>query len=273
MKEETDEYLLAGEAALALAEATGVERHDVAVVLGSGLSTVASALGEPTAVLDMPSLPGFLKPTAIGHPGQVRSIVLGDLRVLCFVGRTHLYEGHGTGPVVHAVRTAAAAGCRTAVLTNACGSLRPDLAPGTTVVISDHLNMSGTTPLRGPRFIDLTDVWSRRLRRVAGQLSPTLTEGVYAMVPGPQYQTAAEVRMFRTLGADVIGMSTVLESIAARELGMEMLGLTVVTSTEGTEAVTDPQRVVEIADRAAGRLGSVVREVLLQGVRRNGTSK
>ncbi|MDX6353005.1 MAG: purine-nucleoside phosphorylase [Streptomyces sp.] len=265
MSEAMDDHRLAESAADALAKATDVERHDVAVVLGSGLAAAAEVLGDATTVIDIASLPGFLAPTAIGHPGQVRSSTVAGLRVLCFIGRTHLYEGHGPGPVAHAVRTAAAAGCRAVVLTNACGSLRPDLLPGSGVVIGDHLNLSGTTPLVGPRFIDLGDVWSRRLRTLAVEVDPALAQGVYAMVPGPQYQTTAEARMFRALGADVIGMSTVLEAIAACELGLETLGLSVVTSTEGTEAVTDPERVVEIAESAAHRFGAVIKGVLERG--------
>ena len=265
-----DPYLSAQKAATALAEATGVARHDAVVVLGSGWAGAADALGQSVAELDVAELPGFLTPVAEGHPGRVRSSVLSGadvpsgLRVLTFLGRTHLYEGHGPLPVAHPVRTAAAAGCRIAVLTNANGSLRPQWGPGTGVLISDHLNLSGASPLSGPRFVDLTRAWSPALRRLARDVDPALVEGVYAMLPGPHYETLAEALMLRTLGADVIGMSTVIEAIAAREAGLELLGLSVVTAVEASDQPLDPDEVVAVAASAASRLGTVIAAVLVQ---------
>jgi purine-nucleoside phosphorylase len=257
-----DPYPLATEAAAALAAAVGVEQHDVVVVLGSGWTGAADALGRPVADLPVTQLPGFVAPTAEGHAGRVRSYDLDGTAVLAFLGRTHLYEGHGADAVAHAVRTAAAAGCRLAVLTNANGSLQPDWTTGTGVLVSDHLNLSGATPLAGARFVDLSSAWSSRLREWARQVDPTLVEGVYAMMSGPQYQTMAETAMLRTLGADVVGMSTVLEAIAARELGLELVGLSVVTAREGTGEVIDPDAVVAAAAAAATRLGAVVAAVI-----------
>ncbi len=257
-----DPYPLATEAASALATAVGVEQHDVVVVLGSGWTDAAQALGRPVADLSVTDLPGFHAPTAEGHAGRVRSYDLNGTAVLAFLGRTHLYEGYGPDAVAHAVRTASAAGCRVAVLTSANGSLQPHWATGTGVLVSDHLNLSGATPLTGSRFVDLSSTWSSRLREWARQADPTLVEGVYAMMAGPQYQTMAETAMLRTLGADVVGMSTVLEAIAARELGLELLGLSVVTTREGTGEVIDPDAVVAAAAAAATRLGAVVAAVI-----------
>lgn len=260
----TDEspYVLASHAAAALAEATGIDRHDAVVVLGSGWAGAAGALGEVVAQVDVSSLPGFHVPVAEGHERWARSTVLGGRRVLTFTGRTHLYEGHGPDAVVHAVRTAAAAGCRLAVLTNANGSLRPQWGTGTGVVLRDHLNLSGTSPLVGPRFVDLTDAYAPAWRRRALEADPGLVEGVYVMLPGPNYQTVAETYLLRTLGADVVGMSTVLETIAAREAGMEVLGLSVVTTVEASGEPIDGEEVVRVASASATRLGGVIAAVL-----------
>lgn len=254
----TDPYALAREAAAELAARTGHPRHDVLVVLGSGWAGAADALGEPDAALPVTDLPGFLAPTAEGHRGELRSVRVGEQQVLCLLGRTHLYEGHGADAVVHGVRVAAAAGARVAILTNANGSLRPEWGPGTGVLISDHLNLTGVSPLVGPRFVDLTDAWSPRLRALARSVRPDLVEGVYAMLPGPHYETVAEALALRTLGADVLGMSTVLEAIAAREARMELLGLSVVTAVEASGEVIDPDEVVAIAAAAAVKMGRLI---------------
>lgn len=220
----------AARAAAALAERTGVDHHDVAVVLGSGWGPAAAALGMPTAEVPMAELPGFLPPSADGHRGQVLSLATRDKRVLVFVGRIHAYEGHDLGLVAHPVRTACAAGAGVVILTNAAGGLRPDYRVGQPVLISDHLNLTARSPLVGAQFVDLVDAYSPRLRKVAHAVDPTLAEGVYAAVPGPHYETPAEVRMLRTLGADLVGMSTVHETIAARAAGAEVLGISLVTN-------------------------------------------
>jgi purine-nucleoside phosphorylase len=264
----TREHALAREAAAELARRTGVPRHDAVVVLGSGWSGAAAALGEVVAELPMTDLPGFLAPVADGHAGLVRSTRLGTLHVLVLLGRTHLYEGHGPGPVVHGLRTAAAAGCGVAVLTNASGGLRADWPAGTGVVISDHLDLAGASPLVGPHFVDLTDAYARRWRELALTVDPGLVEGVYAMLRGPHYETVAEARMLVTLGADLVGMSTVPEVIAARAAGLEVLGLSVVTAVEPLTydaPGVDADEVVRIAAEAAGRLGSTIATVLTRG--------
>jgi len=279
-----DPYDLASDAAREFAARTGVAGHDALVVLGSGWAGAAAALGEVVAEVPMAQLPGFVPPVAPGHEGRLLSTVLkrapgdgdsaeGDgeppVRVLVALGRTHLYEGHGPAAVVHAVRTAAAAGARVALLTNANGSLRPDWGPGTGVALTDHLDLTGASPLTGPRFVDLTAAYSPRLRAAAlaaaADLGTPLAEGVYAMLRGPHYETVAEARMLRALGGDVVGMSTVPEAIAAREAGLEVLGLSVVTAVEALEPGApgvDPDEVVRVAGRAASGLGRVLAAVL-----------
>lgn len=257
-----DPYELAGAAAARVADLTGTGTHDAAVVLGSGWGPAVDALGETVAQFEMTELPGFHVPVAPGHVGLVRSTLLDGRRVLVFAGRTHLYEGHGPGAVVHPIRTAAAAGVQTLVLTNANGSLRADWPVGTGVLVADHLNLSGHSPLVGPRFVDLSDCWSPRLRLRARALDPTLVEGVYAFVGGPHYETAAEASAYTAMGADIIGMSSVLEVIAARELGLEALGLSVVSAVEHDGSVLDPDEVVRAAEAAAARLGQTIAEVL-----------
>ena len=215
----TETRAKAEEAATAIARATGVLHHDVALVMGSGWAPAAQRLGRPTAEIDVASLPGFSAPVVAGHSGRILSIPIGDKRALVMLGRTHLYEGRGVGAVAHGVRTAIATGARLVVLTNAAGGLRADMSPGDPVLIADHLNLTTVSPIAGANFVDLTDLYSPRLRALARTINPALAEGVYAQLPGPHFETPAEIRMLRTLGADLVGMSTVLEAIAAREAG------------------------------------------------------
>ncbi len=251
-------------AAAAIAKATGVDTHDVAVVLGSGWRPAADVIGEPDHELATADLPGFRPPGVAGHSGAVRSVTVGDSRVLVLLGRTHLYEGHGVEPVVHGVRTAAAAGCRTVVLTNAAGGIRDGMHVGEPVLISDHLNLTSLSPLEGPRFTDLTDLYSPRLRAIAREIDPELTEGVYVGLPGPHFETPAEIRMFRTLGADLVGMSTVLEAIAARAEGVEVFGLSLVTNIAAgiTGEPLDHHEVLAAGAAAAGRMGALLRDLI-----------
>jgi purine-nucleoside phosphorylase len=254
----------AATAANALAERSGIERHDVAVILGSGWGPAAAALGTPTAEIPMGDLPGFLPPSAEGHRGQVLSVAVGDKRVLVFVGRIHAYEGHDLSLVVHPVRTACAAGADVIILTNAAGGLRADYRVGQPVLISDHLNLTARSPLVGAQFVDLVDAYSPRLRELARTAEPTLTEGVYAAVPGPHYETPAEVRMLRTLGADLVGMSTVHETIAARADGAEVLGLSLVTNL-AAGMTGEPLRHDEVLDagrNSAAALGELLAAII-----------
>ena len=266
----TDPWALAGAAAAALAERTGIERHDVAVVLGSGWADAADRLGPPALELPMGELPGFPLPAVDGHGAVVRSVPLrADRHALVLLGRVHAYEGHAPAVVVHGVRTAVRAGCRIVVLTNAAGGVRDDLRPGQPVLIADHLNLTAASPLTGPgapddlglpRFLDLTDCWSARLRAVARSVEPGLAEGVYAGLGGPHYETPAEIRMLRTLGADLVGMSTVHEAIAAHHLGAEVLGLSLVTNLAAGlgDGPLDHQEVLDVAAAAAGPTGELL---------------
>jgi purine-nucleoside phosphorylase len=262
-----DPYGDAGEAAAALAERTGVERHDVAVILGSGWRPAADALGEATAAFSATDLPGYPPPRVEGHGGELRSVPVGDRHVLVSLGRVHAYEGHHPSGVVHGVRTAVLAGCRTVVLTNAAGGISDGLAIGQPVLIRDHLNLTGSSPLTGPapegaigpRFPDMTDAYSARLRSLARSIDPDLAEGVYAGVAGPQYETPAEIRMLQVLGADLVGMSTVHETIAAVHLGAEVLGISLVTNlAAGLGASLDHADVLAVAGRSAERMGELL---------------
>jgi purine-nucleoside phosphorylase len=254
----------AAAAAAVLAQTTGVAAHDVAVVLGSGWRPAADLIGEPAHELAMADLPGFVAPTVAGHGGTVRSVPVGGRRVLVLLGRTHLYEGHGVAAVAHGVRTAAAAGCRTVVLTNAAGGIREGMSVGEPVLVADHLNLTGISPLLGPRFTDLTDLYSPRLRARARAVDPSLTEGVYAGLPGPHFETPAEIRMLRGLGADLVGMSTVLEAIAARAAGVEVFALSLVTNLAAgmTGAPLDHQEVLAAGAAAAARMGTLLRDLV-----------
>ncbi|MBK8461542.1 MAG: purine-nucleoside phosphorylase [Nigerium sp.] len=222
---------VAAEAAEALRARLGVPRVDLALVLGSGWATAADGLGEPIAQCPLACLPGFTAPVVAGHGGVVRALRLPGGRVAALLtGRTHLYEGGGADAVAHGVRTAAAAGATRLVLTNGCGGLDPAWTPGTPVLIADHINLTGATPLRGAAFVDMTDAYSPALRALARGVDPGLHEGVYVQFAGPQYETPAEVRMAGILGGSLVGMSTALETIAAREAGMEVLGISLVTN-------------------------------------------
>ncbi|MCO1654801.1 purine-nucleoside phosphorylase [Pseudonocardia humida] len=254
----------AAAAAAVLADRTGAATHDVAVVLGSGWRPAADLIGAAAHEVAVAELPGFVPPSVQGHGGTIRSVVVGERRVLVLLGRTHLYEGHGTDAVVHGVRTAAAAGCRTIVLTNAAGGIREGMRVGEPVLISDHLNLLATSPLVGPRFTDLTDLYSPRLRALAREIDPGLNEGVYAGLPGPHFETPAEIRMLRGLGADLVGMSTVLEAIEARALGVEVFGLSLVTNLAAgmTGEPLDHEEVLAAGKASAGRMGELLRELI-----------
>ena len=258
-----DPYAVAAQAADHL-RSKGFRDHDLLLVLGSGWVRAAAAFGSPSNVIPMSEVPGFATPTAEGHGTEIASYDVGGRRVLVLTGRTHLYEGLGVAPVVHGTRTAAALGCRTALFTNANGAFRADWGPGTCMLVRDHLNLTATSPLVGPRFVDLSDAYSSRLRRIAQAIDPGLVDGVYAMLPGPHYETRAEGRLLKRLGADAVGMSTVLEVIAARELGIEVLAVSMVTVTEGLAAGIDPSAVVEVAARAAAGLGSTLVRIIEQ---------
>ena len=225
-----DPMEMAALAARTIADRSGIARHQIALVLGSGWGGAAAELGETVSVLPAAEVPGFSAPAVVGHGGTISSIAVGNRHALVLGARTHFYEDRGVRAVAHAVRTAAACGATVVVLTNGCGGLRPEWTPGTPVLISDHINLTGASPLEGATFVDLTDLYSARLRALAREVDPTLDEGVYVQFRGPHYETPAEVQMARRMGGDLVGMSTALEAIAARHAGLEILGMSLVTN-------------------------------------------
>jgi len=242
-----------------------------AVVLGSGWAAVGEELGPVGARMSLRDLGGAPVPTVAGHGTTVSAVDVGGTNVLVLAGRSHLYEGHGAATVVHAVRAAVLAGCRTVLLTNAAGSLRPEVGVGRAVVIADHLNLTGANPMAGPgpppglagRFVDLTDLYSPRLRAAALAAGGDAVEGVYAGVLGGSFETPAEIRMLAGLGADVVGMSTVLEAIAARHLGAEVFGVSLVTNlAAGLQDGLDHAEVLAAGAAASPRLTHLLRAVL-----------
>jgi purine-nucleoside phosphorylase len=261
-------YELAERASEELRAHSGVERYDIVIVLGSGWREGASALGPPTSEISTTSLSGFVAPTIAGHSGQILSVNIEGRQVALVSGRVHLYEGNTASQVCHSVRTAIAAGATKVVLTNACGGIDPTKGPGTVVVIRDHLNLTSTSPMEGiappegygSRFVDLTDLYSARLREVVHQTVPELSEGVYAGFRGPHYETPAEIRMARALGASLVGMSTVLEAIAARHLGAEVLGLSLVSNFAAgvSPGPLNHLEVLEAGQNAASSLGTLL---------------
>lgn len=262
----TNPYTLAEDAAAALKAATGLDSFDVALVMGSGWVPAADAIGETVAEVPLTDLPGFAPPAVAGHGGKVRVVRTGSGRAaLIFLGRTHLYEGRSPDQVVHGIRTAAKAGVRSVVLTNAAGGLRPETQNvGDPVLISDHINKTGANPITGTTFLDLTEVYSKRLRALVKEIDPSLAEGVYVAFRGPTYETPAEIRMLRTLGGDMIGMSTVLEAIAAREAGLEVLGISLVTNP-GAGLADEPlnhEEVLEVGRATAARMGVLLAQVV-----------
>ncbi len=268
----TNPYELAIQAADELRVRSGVDAYDLAVVLGSGWKEGASALGTPFAEVATGTLRGFVTPTVVGHAGQILSVKVAGLTVALVSGRVHLYEGNSADQVAHPVRTVIAAGAKTVILTNACGGIDPTKAPGSVVLIKDHLNLTATSPLEGlappepfaSRFVDLTDLYSRRLRGAALRAAPELTEGVYAGFRGPHYETPAEIVMARTMGATLVGMSTVLEAIAARHMGAEVLGLSLVSNFAAgtTDAPLSHLEVLEAGQKASASLGGLLARLL-----------
>ncbi|GAB3280617.1 purine-nucleoside phosphorylase [Microbacterium sp. MEC084] len=257
-------FEVARTAASDIARLTGVERHDIAVTLGSGWGRAAELIGETVAEIPATEVTGFSKPALEGHVGTIRSLrTAGGRHVLVIGARTHYYEGHGVRRVVHSVRTAAATGATTMVLTNGAGGIRETWRAGQPVLISDHINLTADSPLEGATFIDLTDLYSARLREIARSVDPSLDEGVYCQFRGPHYETPAEVRMARAIGGDIVGMSTALEAIAAREAGMEVLGFSLITNLAAGIS-PDPLSHEEVID--AGRQAEPVISGLLAKV-------
>jgi len=261
----------AARSARELARRTGSDHHDVLLVLGSGLTGAAEILGAGGDSLPLDTLPFFPRYTAAGHRAQGWSVDVAHKRVLVFGGRCHLYEGIEPDEAVHPLRTGIAAGCTTVVLTAAVGGIRDDLATGSVMVVEDHLNLTGRSPLSGASFVDMAGAYSPQLLELALKTPGPAGEvvspgpGVYAQVSGPQFETPAEVRMLRTSGADVVGMSMALETIAARHAGAEVLGLALVTNPAagtGTGGTGDLAAIAEVGDSAAPAVADIVRHVV-----------
>jgi len=211
-------------------------------------------------------VPHFSEPAVAGHAGKIRSVDINGKKVLIFLGRTHFYEGRGVDAVTHTVRTAAAAGCKTMILTNGCGGLNPEWSPGTPVLIKDQINFTGNSPLHGAHFVDLTNLYSTRLRALCHEVEPTLPEGVYVQFPGPMYETPAEITMVRNMGGTLVGMSTALEAIVARSLGMEILGISLVTNLAAgmSGEPLNHEEVLQAGNDAASRMGDLLAKIIFK---------
>ncbi|MCU1416352.1 MAG: purine-nucleoside phosphorylase [Schumannella sp.] len=263
----TDPFAVAKQAAQQLATATGVERHDIALTLGSGWGQAAELIGETTHTIPATDIVGFSASAVAGHSGTLRSILLPDgKRALVIGARTHYYEGHGVRRVVHSVRTAAAAGATTMILTNGAGGIKETWRPGHPTLISDHINLTADSPLEGATFIDLTDLYSKRLRDLARTVDPELDEGVYVQFRGPHYETPAEVQMAKTMGGHIVGMSTALEAIAAREAGMEILGMSLITNLAAgiSKEKLSHAEVLQAGKDAESTLGGLLARIVAQ---------
>lgn len=249
---------------------------DVAIVLGSGLGDFASQLADVTAIpyTDIPNWPAT---AVVGHAGTLTVGTLGERTVAALGGRVHFYEGHDMRIVTFATRVLATLGIRRLILTNAAGGINLDFKPGTLMVMDDHINLIGTNPLVGPneerfgpRFPDMSEVYSKRLRgiadRAAREIGLTLAHGVYVALHGPSYETPAEIRYLRTIGADAVGMSTVPEAIVARHMGMEVLGISCITNA-AAGVLPQPlvhDEVMEVARRVRASFGALLEGIIGQ---------
>jgi len=266
----SDPLQAAAIAASEIASRTGVAAHDIALVMGSGWVGAVDALGTPSYECNAEEITGFFPPAVEGHSGKVRSYEMKDgdrtIRALVFLGRTHLYEGKGMEPVVHGVRTAVKAGCKVIILTNACGGINTAYRVGQPVLIRDHISLTAQSPLVGATFVDLTDLYSKRIRNIMKSADSSLQEGVYVHWRGPTYETPAEIHMMRTLGADLVGMSTVPEAIAAHALGAEVLGISLVTNAAAgvTGEKLNHEEVIAAGKAAASSMGALLAKTIPQ---------
>jgi purine-nucleoside phosphorylase len=261
----TNPFDLANEAAAKIAELTGIQKHDIALTLGSGWAKAADLIGETVASIDATEISGFLPPAVPGHVATIRSIKLPNGKYALILGaRSHYYEGHGVRQVAHGVRTAAATGAKIMILTNGAGGIKETWKPGTPVLISDHINLTADSPLEGAKFVDLTDLYSSRLRAIARTVDASLDEGIYCQFRGPHYETPAEVQMAKHIGGHIVGMSTALEAIAAREAGMEILGLSLITNLAAGIQKTplSHEEVIQAGKDAEVRISGLLAEIV-----------
>jgi purine-nucleoside phosphorylase len=262
-------------AAEAVGQQFGAEGAEVAVILGSGLASAADRLLDARSI-PYAALPCFPEPTVAGHPGRLLSGHWGGRNVLIFCGRVHIYEGYPAAEIAFPVRVAATLGAQTLIVTNVAGGIEPSFAVGEIVVIRDHINLTGASPLGGPnderlgpRFVDMSEPYAPALRQLAASVAKdrfgmALREGVYVSMPGPSYETKAEVHMLRTLGADLVGMSTVHEVIAARHSGLTVLGLSLVANLAAgiEDAPLRHEDVTSAAAAGAARMGELLEAVV-----------
>jgi len=262
-----------GEAVHAIGARTPL-RPKVGLVLGSGLGAFAKTLEKPTAI-PYREIPHFPVSTAIGHSGELVVGLSRGVPVAVMAGRVHFYEGYRMDQVVFPVRVLGRFGVKTLILTNAAGSVNVDFKPGELMLIRDHINLMGTNPMIGPneedlglRFFDLTEAYDARLRELAekscAKAGVTVRKGVYLALSGPSYETPAEIRMLRTLGADAVGMSTVPEVIAARHMGIRVLGLSCITNMAAgvSERKLDHREVLEVAENVKAGLLDVLGRII-----------
>jgi purine-nucleoside phosphorylase len=269
----TESYALVEEAANYLRRRMG-EPPQIAIVLGSGLGDFTSSLRNATGVL-YADIPNWPLSAIVGHAGTLVVGTLGGRRVAALSGRAHYYEGHSLQTAAFATRVTGQLGVRTIVLTNAAGGINLAFKPGTLMVIDDHINLMGSSPLvgpnderLGPRFPDMTEAYSKRLRDVADAAAAsrgiTVAHGIYAALHGPSYETPAEIRFLRTIGADAVGMSTVPETIAARHMGMEVLGISCITNP-AAGVLPQPlvhDEVMEVARRVRGEFSALLEAII-----------
>ena len=258
-------FEVAKQAAESIARLTGIPNHDIALTLGSGWAKAADLIGETVATINATDVVGFSAPKVQGHVATIRSIKLPSGKFALVLGaRTHYYEGHGVRRVAHGVRTAAATGVKTMILTNGAGGIKESWKPGTPVLISDHINLTADSPLEGATFIDLTDLYSKRLRELAKSVDSSLDEGVYCQFRGPHYETPAEVQMAKHIGGHIVGMSTSLEAIAAREAGMEILGLSLITNLAAgiQKEPLSHAEVLQAGKDAEAKISSLLAEII-----------
>ncbi|MFM1951037.1 MAG: hypothetical protein RL418_724 [Actinomycetota bacterium] len=258
-------FEIAKQAAAQIAEKSGIPNHDIALTLGSGWAKAADLIGETVSEIPGSEIIGFSKPAVVGHVGTIRSVKLPSGKFALIIGaRTHFYENHGVRAVVHSVRTAAATGAKIMILTNGAGGIKPQWQGGAAVLISDHINLTASSPLEGATFVDLTDLYANRLRTLAKEVDPTLDEGVYVQFRGPHYETPAEVQMAKSMGGHIVGMSTALEAIAAREAGMEVLGLSLITNLAAGIQTTplSHAEVIEAGKNAESKISALLAQIV-----------
>ncbi|MEY4418631.1 MAG: hypothetical protein RIQ88_1069 [Actinomycetota bacterium] len=256
---------VAKEAAEIIKTRSGIAKHHIALTLGSGWAKAADLIGETVASIPADQIPGFKASKIVGHVSTIRSIALPNGKYALVLGaRTHFYEGLGVRPVVHGVRTAAACGAEIMILTNGCGGINTSWKPGTPVLISDHINHTATSPIEGAKFVDLTDLYSKRLRDVARTVDSSLDEGVYMQFRGPHYETPAEVQMAKAVGAHLVGMSTALEAIAAREAGMEVMGVALSTNLAAgiSDSPLSHEEVLAAGAEAEPRISALLAQIV-----------